>query len=760
MAIDFPSNGGKALGKGDFLLHYRIDQPLGKGGMGAVYRAWDTKLQRDVAIKVLLPDSQENPIRRKRFLREARAASALNHPGIVSIYEINEQDGLDFLVMELVDGQTLSSLMRARRLPLRTALDYMRQAAESLAKAHAAGIVHRDLKPANIMLTKDGLLKILDFGLAKFDPPTEVPPGSGNAQEDATQSLTLTAAGQVMGTPSYMSPEQAMGMPMDARSDVFSFGVILYEILGGAKPFEGSTAFAILHNVTTAEPAALNSLRGDLPAGLIELVANTMKKSAAERVSDMGRVAASLREMAAAMPAEANPDEVATQTIAIVAARPPRNWARVYRPVLALAAFVLAVWGGVTWVGSRPPAEPKQRPLVGIASIDMTLPARELHRAGLAAFKRHDFPQNIDLAIEAFKGAKAKDPNWTLPDASLAVAYARKYTYSPDLTWLRLAEQHAAEILRREPTLAAAHFATGVVGLSAGRVPEARKALERTIEIDPSHAHAHFILANALDPRTEAARARTLRQHAVELAPDDWETHLEWGTFLFGQGEFGGAAEAFSKSASLAPDNAVAQRNLATALQMMDRYDEAAAAYQRSLEIRPSATTYSNLGTLLYFQGKYVDSAAALERAVQLGANSFRYWGNLADAYRWLPGKEASGQEALDHAIVLVRTAVANKQQDTAIRSRLAGFLARRGLSQEAIAEAEKIDVSTASGQVSYNLAVVYELTGRRAQALDLLDTAVKKGHSLNEIQSDPYLVELRADAEYHRWLGRLPSSR
>ncbi|MEO8099006.1 MAG: protein kinase [Acidobacteriota bacterium] len=765
MAAEIPSNEGKAPANGDFLLHYRIDQPLGRGGMGAVYRAWDTKLQRDVAIKVVLPETNADPERRRRFLREARAASALNHPGIVSIYEINQQDEMDFLVMELVHGQTLSSLMRSRRLQLKPALDYMTQAAEALAKAHLAGIVHRDLKPANIMLTTDGQIKILDFGLAKFDPPSAV-------ANDATQSLTLTAVGHVMGTPSYMSPEQAMGMPLDVRSDVFSFGVILYEILVGARPFEGTTPFAILHNVTSVEPPSLTTVRGDLPPALIELVDHTLKKSPAERLGDMMQVVARLRSVAASIPATASPEDVATQTIAVASAAtypppsipsaliskvPSTARRRVYWTALAMAASLLAIWGGASYRGSTSPAETKQRPLAGIGKIDMTLPARELHRAGLVALKRHDFPENIDLAIDAFKSAKIKEPNWSLPDASLALAYARKYTNSPDPTWLRLAEQHAAEISRREPTLAVAHFAAGVVHVSAGRLVEARKSLERAIELDPSNAEAHFVLARALDPRTDAARARSLRQHAVELAPQDWETHLEWGIFLFRQGEFTAAAEAFSKSASFAPDNAIAQRNLAGALQMMDRYDEAATAYQRALEIRPSASTFSNLGTLLYFQGKYADAAAALERAVELGANSFRYWGNLADALRWLPGKEARGQEALTHAIALARTAVAAKQQDTATRSNLAAYLAKSGLAQEAIAEAARIDLTAVTGQTAYNLAVAQELSGQRAQALQLLDTAVKKGHSLKEIQNDPYLVKLRADADYHRWLSRLP---
>ena len=224
---------------GRSLAHYAVVEKLGEGGMGAVYKARDERLDRFVALKVLPADKMSDPERRRRFTQEARSASALNHPNIVTIYDIGHADGVHYIAMEYVAGRTLSELIGRRGLPLRKALSLAAQIAEGLGKAHAAGIVHRDLKPSNIMVTPDGLVKILDFGLAKLVEAAE-PPGDAAA----TMTMTRTPAteeGVILGTVAYMSPEQAEGKPVDARSDIFSFGSVLYEMLSGRRPFEGET---------------------------------------------------------------------------------------------------------------------------------------------------------------------------------------------------------------------------------------------------------------------------------------------------------------------------------------------------------------------------------------------------------------------------------------------------------------------------------------------------------------------------------------
>jgi eukaryotic-like serine/threonine-protein kinase len=217
---------------GKTISHYRILEKLGEGGMGVVYKARDTHLDRFVAIKVLPAEKVADPERKQRFVQEAKAASSLNHPNIITIYDIGQAEGVDFISMECVTGKTLDQLIPRHGMRLNEALKCAVQIADALARAHSASIVHRDLKPGNIMVDEHGLVKVLDFGLAKL---TETPP---TGEDDPTHTFRpTTGEGKIVGTVAYMSPEQAEGKKVDARSDIFSFGSVLYEMVTGEKAF-------------------------------------------------------------------------------------------------------------------------------------------------------------------------------------------------------------------------------------------------------------------------------------------------------------------------------------------------------------------------------------------------------------------------------------------------------------------------------------------------------------------------------------------
>ena len=234
---------------GRTLSHYKILDEISRGGMGIVYRALDVKLGREVAIKVLPPELVADEERKRRFIQEAQAAAALKHPNIAVIYEIDESDGTTFIAMELIEGEKLTDLIQRERLPVARTLDLAIEVAGGLARAHEKAIVHRDLKPANIMMSEDGHAKIIDFGLAKLLEPL------GPVGSDVTTALRgETESGQLLGTISYMSPEQASGASVDHRSDIFSFGVVLQEILTGEHPFQGATNVDTLHAILR-EPA-------------------------------------------------------------------------------------------------------------------------------------------------------------------------------------------------------------------------------------------------------------------------------------------------------------------------------------------------------------------------------------------------------------------------------------------------------------------------------------------------------------------------
>ena len=322
------------------LSHYEVLTPIGEGGMGVVYRAVDTRLGRPVAVKVIRHEGTIGPESRKRFIHEARAASALNHPHIVTIYDIGQDGGVDFIAMEYVAGRSLAHVLERGRLSLEEALKYAVQIADALAAAHAAGIVHRDLKPANIMVGDRGSVKVLDFGLAKLTEPANLSPGDGVTTDTGPAEGSLhTEEGRILGTAAYMSPEQAEGRPADARSDVFSFGVVLYEMTTGRRAFTGATRMSTLAAVLTSEPEPPGRLVPGLPADLEKIVVRCLRKSPERRWQSMADLKVALEDLQE----ESGARSAAQPTVP----GPPRRWSGALVAGLvavAIGALVIGTW--------------------------------------------------------------------------------------------------------------------------------------------------------------------------------------------------------------------------------------------------------------------------------------------------------------------------------------------------------------------------------------------------------------------------------
>ncbi|MFN0172948.1 MAG: protein kinase domain-containing protein [Bryobacteraceae bacterium] len=336
---------------GHTISHYQILEKLGEGGMGLVYKARDTHLDRLVAIKVLPAEKVADPERKRRFIHEAKAASGLNHPNIVVIYDIDRADDVDFIAMEYVEGTTIAALVHAQRLPLDQVLDYGEQIADGLAAAHAAGIVHRDIKPSNLMLTGQGRVKVLDFGLAKLSEP-----GVGEDAETRTLEpgeTTLTKKGTIVGTVAYMSPEQVEGKPVDPRSDVFSLGDVLYEMTTGRRAFDGDSAISTMAAILRDSPKPVSTLRPEVPREVERILGKCLQKDPDARYRSASDLRADLAACRAHLATHRRLGFALTRSRVAVAG-------------LALVAIAAGAW---LWVRSAPTRWARDKALPQISRL-------------------------------------------------------------------------------------------------------------------------------------------------------------------------------------------------------------------------------------------------------------------------------------------------------------------------------------------------------------------------------------------------------
>jgi len=627
------------LETGTNLGSYSIRELLGSGGMGEVYRARDTRLKRDVAVKVLPERLAQDPAALARFEREAQSVAALSHPNILAIHDFGRDQDVSFAVMELLEGETLRARMERATMPPPKAAEIARHIAVGLVAAHAKGIVHRDLKPENIFLTTDGLVKILDFGLAKQDPV-----GFAHGTETAAPTLGHSHPGAVVGTLGYMSPEQVRGRPVDHRADIFSLGVILHEMLSGERPFRGGSSADVMGAILREDPPEFSGTEGYISPALQRVVSRCLEKEAQDRfqaardllfaletISDVGpgepssaggTVEASsgdaLTSVAVLPFTNMSPDpeqdyfcegmaeEIINALGTIeglrVAARSSAfrftGKAQDIQEVGQALNVKTVLEGSVRTAGNR------VRVTVQLVDVDngYQLWSERYDRAMEDVFALQDeISENIVEALQMKLGAKAKEE-------------LKRPMASPEAYQLYLKGQH--NWYKRE----------------MGSLQKAAEFFEQAVEKDPSYALAHAGLVATyyslafygMEPAAARANANAAVERASALAPEVAEVRAAIGLYAaYFAYDWETAEREYQASIEANPSYALAHCWHSFTLSTLNRGDEAVAAANRALEVDP-LSPYANttLGVALVSAGRRTDALSALEEAVDIDADS------------------------------------------------------------------------------------------------------------------------------------------
>jgi serine/threonine protein kinase/Flp pilus assembly protein TadD len=704
-----------ALTPGSRLGPYEILAPLGTGGMGEVYRARDKKLDRDVAIKVLSELLAGDPDALGRFEREAKAVAALSHPNILSIFDFGNESGVAYAVMELLEGETLRGKLASGPIPQKRAVDYALQIARGLSAAHEKEIVHRDLKPENLFITKDGHLKILDFGLAKRTERVR----EGDVTSAPTQEQH-TEPGTVMGTVSYMSPEQVRGLDVDHRSDIFSFGAILYEMLSGKRAFMRDTASDTMAAIMRDEPAGLSESGRNIPLALDHIVRHCLEKDRNNRFESARDIAFDLSEASGP-----------TVTSGVQISTPPTGKRKA---LIVTAAFLVlaAVSALIPAVRNKVAVTLKLRPV----PADKRLAILPFRAAGNRDEDRALADGLSDLLtvrltqLERFQKTLSVEPTSNIRQAGVtsadkaARALGATLVVSGSVQRLgeRLVFTGSLEDARRNRTLradsaesleelidkvvrmldleigseakAAVHTSGSGVAEAAvlsaqalGYTPyaEGRSALERVddaksleraielfnkaLELDPRYALAHAGIGEAYWRLYRATRKAEYvplaREHCERALALDGLLAPAWlalGIIETGTGAAEKAVESFKKALDRNPRSGPARRELGSAYEKLGRFEEARSAYDKAIELRPDDwTNYSHLGAFLAARDRPKEAEAAFRSALRIAPDNPKIWSNLGGAL-YLQNRMADAKAAFAKSIALFPTpaAIAN----------------------------------------------------------------------------------------------------
>jgi eukaryotic-like serine/threonine-protein kinase len=780
----------------DDIGHYRIKQKLGSGGMGEVYLAEDLKLRRSVALKVLPPDLASDPQRRLRFLQEAHAASVLNHPNVSTIYEVGETDETIFIAMEYIEGKTLTQVRENRTCEIDEVIDIAMQAADALDEAHSRGIVHRDVKSANIMLTARGHVKVLDFGLAKL---------SGEADVHDEDTRIKTSPGLIVGTPYYMSPEQALGRPLDHRSDLFSLGVVLYELITGKLPFAGATTTETIQKITNAQPDPIARFNYSAPPELERIVRKLLEKDPSRRYQSAQELFVDLKNLKR----DTSSGEVAKPSKPKLA---KRNLALIAAGVIALLAL-----GITAAVMLRGPAGQQTAPaaidsiavmpffnvsndpeteylsdgisesiinnLSGIASLrvtprstvfrykgkdpDLAAIAKELNVRAIVSgrvLQRGDVLSVQAELIDTRTNAQIWGARY---EKKLSDALALQQEISNEIsTRLRSDGQMLSSGSAASMTANAEAYQLYLKGRfhwnkrTAESIDRALGFFQEAVANDPGFALAHVGVADSYlvmeqyadRPSSEMTdKAEAAIRRALALNEEIAEAHASLGSIHRNRREWERSEKAYRRSIELNPDYPTARHWYNIMLRYFGRVDEAWVQVRKAQELDPLSMIIGvNVVDVLMIQGRETEALATAEKYMEIDPDFPQLLGILSSLY------SRAGRHA--EAIATAKRSVAlsgGTTEQTSILARAYAAAGERAKAEE-IVNALAARIAREQGD-PYHLASAYLSLGDRDRALTALEHSFERGSgAVTSIKTAVELKELRGDPRFTALLRRM----